>query len=598
MSVPERLQALRAEMEKRGIDIYMIPSEDYHQSEYVGDHFKAREYISGFNGSAGTVVVTKTEAGLWTDGRYFIQAAEQLQGSTINLMKMGEPGVPTVNEFILDKMNEGGVLGYDGRVVTVGQGMALENGLKKKNATIKYDEDLLDSIWTDRAPLSEEKVWLLTLEQTGESTLDKIARIRKEMADKGANVHVVTTLDEVSWIFNMRAKDVLYTPVVLSYAAITEDDIVLFINDAKLSDEIKETFKKDGITIKPYNDVYAYVRELKDGTNLLIDPDRLNYALYKDIPAGVNKIEAMNPAVMMKAIKNETEIKQTRHAHLMDGVAVTKFAYWLQKNNGKIKMTELSVSDKLEEFRREQGAFDLSFTTIAGYGHHGAIVHYDPTPETDIEIKQENFLLVDSGGQYPDGTTDITRTFAMGPLTDEMKVHYTTTLRGHLALGSAKFMYGCYGFNLDILARKPFWDMSLNYNHGTGHGIGHILSVHEGPAGIRWKVIPEKHEAAVIESGMIISNEPGIYIEGSHGIRIENEVLVREACENEYGKFMEFENLTLVPYDVNGILPELMTDDELKALNDYHARVCKEITPFLTEEEASWLKEVTKPLSK
>lgn len=596
MNIPERVAALRAEMAKRGIDVYMIPSADYHQSEYVGEHFKAREFISGFDGSAGTVVVTKDAAGLWTDGRYFIQAAQQLEGSGIELFKMGEEGVPSTDAYILDVLPEGGTVGFDGRVLAVDEGLELEAGVAAKNGKIAYGEDLLDSIWEDRPALSEAPVWRLTLEQTGASTTQKIGRIRTKMYEYGATHHVVTTLDEISWIFNMRANDVEYTPVVLSYAAIETDAVLLFINKDKLSEEIQTELTEIGVTLKPYNDIYEYVQKLSSDVKLLIDPQRLNYALYKDIPADVTKIEQENPAVIMKAMKNEAEIANTTECHIRDGVACTKFSYWLKKNIGKIPMTEISAADKLEEFRKEQGAFELSFETIAGYAHHGAIVHYAATPETDIPLEPRNMLLLDSGGQYPNGTTDITRTYILGDITEEMKVHYTAVLRSHLDLAMAKFLHGCTGYNLDILARQPMWELDLDFNHGTGHGVGHILSCHEGPTGFRWYIVPAKHETHPIEAGMVLTDEPGIYIEGSHGIRIENELLVKNGTKNGYGQFMEFEPLTLCPYDMDAVIPELLTEKEKKYLNDYHQKVYDTISPYLDADEKEWLKEVTKAI--
>lgn len=596
MNVPERVEALRKAMAERGIDVYMIPSADYHQSEYVGEHFKAREFISGFDGSAGTVIVTKDEAGLWTDGRYFIQAAQQLEGTGITLFKMGEEGVPSEVEYILDVTPEGGTLGFDGRVLAVDEGAELEEGLLEKNAKIAYGEDLLDGIWEGRPALSEAPVWQLTMEQTGASIEEKIGRIRAKMYEYGATVHVVTTLDEISWIFNMRADDVEYTPVVLSYAAIETENVILFINKDKLSDEIQADFANRGIILKPYNDIYEYVRSLTAADKLLIDPQRMNYALYKDIPADVQRIEQENPAVIMKAMKNEVEIANTRECHIRDGVACTKFSYWLKKNIGKIPMTEISVADKLEELRKEQGAIELSFETIAGYAHHGAIVHYSATEETDIPLETSNMLLLDSGGQYHDGTTDITRTYVLGDITEEMKVHYTAVLRSHIDLANAKFLYGCTGYNLDILAREPMWEMNLDFKHGTGHGVGHILSCHEGPTGFRWYIVPAKHETHPIEAGMVLTDEPGIYIEGSHGIRIENELLVKNIEKNSYGQFMEFEPLTLVPIDLDAVLPEMMTEKEKQYLNDYHKKVYDVISPYLTAEEKEWLKEATRAI--
>ena len=576
-----------------------ISSADNHQSEYVGEFFKARKYISGFTGSAGTVVVTQDMAGLWTDGRYFIQAEAQLQGTGIDLFKMGEEGVPTVDGFVIDKLNENQVLGFDGRLMSSGEGLELETELEKKNVTIKCDEDLVDLVWENRPELSTEKAYELDIKYTGESFESKLQRIREVMKENNATSHVVTTLDEVAWIYNIRGNDVSYTPVVLAYSVITLDEAYLFIDENKLDEEIKGKFENAKVYIKPYNDVYEFVKNTKEDEVLLLDTERVNYSLYKSIPCKVKKVEVQNPAVLMKAMKNETEVNNIRKAYVKDGVACTKFMYWLKNNVGKIKITELSASEKLLQFRQEQEGFvDLSFETIAGYKEHAAMMHYSATEESDYEIKAEDMFLVDSGGHYYNGSTDITRTYILGEISEELKTHFTAVARGMINLSMAKFLYGCKGYNLDILARGPIWDLGIDYKCGTGHGVGYMLSIHEGPAGFRWYIVPAKHETASFEEGMVITNEPGIYIEGSHGIRIENQLVVKKMEKNINGQFMGFDAITMSPIDLDGIDTDLMTKREIEYLNAYHKEVYETVSPYLNEEEKEWLKEYTRPVGR
>ena len=597
MSIPNRLSALRKIMEEKKVDAYIIPSADNHQSEYVGEYFKARKFISGFTGSAGTVVVTKDRAGLWTDGRYFIQAEAQLAGSGIELFKMGEEGVPSVDEFVVNYLPENSVLGFDGRLISAGEGLDLENQLSDKNVVIKCDEDLIDMIWEGRPALSEEKAFELDVKYSGETFKSKIVRIRNVMRENNATMHVVTTLDEVAWIFNIRGNDVSYTPVVLAYAVITLNEVYLFINENKLDENLKSKFKKSNIHIKPYNDIYEFVRNLNENETIMLDKERVNYSLYNSVPSNVKKIEIENPAVLMKAMKNEIEIKNIKNAYIKDGIACTKFMYWLKNNVGKERITELSASEKLLQLRKEQEGFvDLSFETIAGYKEHAAMMHYAATEETDYEVKAEHMFLVDSGGHYYEGSTDITRTYILGEISDELKTHYTAVVRGMINLSMAKFLYGCRGYNLDILARGPMWDMGIDYKCGTGHGVGYMLSVHEGPSGFRWYIVPSKHETTPFEEGMVITNEPGIYMEGSHGIRIENQLVVKKLEKNLNGQFMGFEAITMSPIDLDGINPELMTKREKEYLNTYHKNVYDTIHPYLNEEEREWLKEYTRAI--
>ncbi len=591
--IPTRLQALRDEMVKRNIAIYIVPTSDFHESEYVGEYFTARKYITGFTGSAGIAVITMKEAGLWTDARYFIQAANQLEGSTVTLYKMGEEGVPTVDEYIENTLEEGQTLGFDGRVVNSAWGKKLEDIVEKKNGSLAVEEDLVDIIWTDRPMLSAEQVRILGFEHTGKNTADKIADIRKQMEEKGADVHLLTSLYDIAWILNVRGNDIHCVPVVLSYLALTKDECIWFVQKEVLTDELSAYLAANNITTREYDSFYEYVKEISEDKTVLMNKSVVNYRICNSVAEGVKVIDEADPSVLMKAQKNEVELNNTRAAHIKDAVAMCKFMYWLKTNVGKISMTEISASDYLENLRKEQGAFDLSFDTICGYAEHGAIIHYGATPETDVAIQPEGLLLVDSGGQYLEGTTDITRTFAVGPVTEEMKSDFTRVLRSNLNLANAKFLYGCSGLNLDVLARQPLWEANLDYKHGTGHGVGHVLNVHEGPNGFHWG---RKGYAATLEEGMITTDEPGIYIEGKYGIRLENELVCRKGDKNEYGQFMHFENLTFVPFDLDAVDTNQMNETEKRYLNEYHKAVYEKIAPYLTVEEAEWLKTYTREI--
>ncbi|HBF0310472.1 TPA: aminopeptidase P family protein [Clostridioides difficile] len=597
MNIKDRLSGLRKFMEEKNIDAYMIPSSDNHQSEYVGDYFKSREFISGFNGSAGTVIVTKDEAGLWTDGRYFIQAESQLEGSTIKLFKMGQEGCPTTDEYLYKNIPEGGTLGFDGRVISAREGATLAEKLSKKGIKIEYQYDLIDGIWPDRPALSDSKAFLLDVKYCGESFSSKLARLREKMSEKGTSTHVITTLDDIAWLFNIRGGDVKYNPVVLSYAVITLKEVYLFVDESKLNEEILNELAKENVQIKPYNYVYEFVKNIDKTEKVLLDGTKLSYTIYNNIPCEVEKVDEFNPVMFFKAQKNEVELENIRNSHVKDGVAFTKFMYWLKKNVGKMEITEISATQKLEDLRREQeGFFEPSFNTIAAYKEHAAMMHYSATPESNYKLEAEGLFLVDSGGQYYDGTTDITRTTVLGPISDELKLHFTSVARGMINLSKAKFLHGCRGYNLDILSRSCMWNMGIDYQCGTGHGIGFVLNVHEAPNGFRWRVVPERFDSAVLEEGMVTTNEPGIYREGSHGIRTENEIVVRKAEKNFYGQFMEFEVVTLAPIDLDGIVPELMNKDEKDYLNWYHKLVYDKISPFLTDEEREWLKVYTRAI--
>lgn len=597
MSVPQRLAALRSLMKEKGMDAYLIPTDDFHASEYVGDHFKCRQYMTGFTGSAGTAVVMQDMAGLWTDGRYFIQAAAQLEGSTVELFKMGEPDVPTVHEFLEKNMPQGGCLGFDGRTVSAQEAEELEKKLSAKNASIKCEEDLVGMVWEDRPALSAEPVKELSVKWCGKSRADKCREIRKEMEKKGADAFILTTLDDIAWLLNIRGGDVPCNPVVLSYLAMTQDAIILFANETVFPSDVKEALVSDGVEIRLYDDVYAYAASIPSGNSVLMCKAKANSRLVAGLAQGVKLIDEENLTLLPKAVKNPTEIENERIAHIKDGVAVTKFIYWLKKNVGKIPMTEISAAEYLNGLRAQQENFmGNSFDPIISYGEHAAMNHYSATPETDVAIEPHGLLLADTGGQYLEGTTDVTRTIAMGPVSDEQKMYFTAVLRGTLSLAAAKFRYGCRGVNLDYLARGPLWELGKDFNHGTGHGVGYYLNVHEAPNGIRWRIVPERNDSAVLEEGMITSDEPGYYVEGEYGIRHENLIVCKKAEKTEFGQFMCFEHLTMAPFDLDAVVPEQMSERERGLLNAYHKEVYEKISPYLEEEEKEWLKEATRAI--
>ena len=594
--IQERLNSLRTLMRERGMDAYLVPTADFHESEYVGDYFKCRSFMTGFTGSAGTLVVTLEDAALWVDGRYFVQAGNQLKGSSVRLMKMGEEGVPEISDFIIDAVKEGGCLGFDGRVVDSFTGLELEKRLDEKGASVKYQEDLIDQVWTDRPALSARPVWILKEEFAGKSASEKLSDLRGEMKKAGASVHVLTSLDDIAWLLNIRGDDVRCNPVVLSYLAVTGTEAFLFINPQVLDQETEAYLKGLGITLKPYDEIYEYIKTLQN-EKVLLETARVNYAIIRGLDSSNEIINQMNPTVLAKAVKNPVEIENMKKAHIKDGVVMARFACWLKKNIGKIPMDEISLEKKLDSMRFEtEGNLGLSFDTISAYGANAAMCHYSATEETNTPVEPRGFYLVDSGGQYYEGTTDITRTFAMGPLTKEEKEHYTLVLISMLRLGDVKFPYGARGLTLDYAARQVFWDRGLNFNHGTGHGVGYLLNVHERPVGIRWKMVPERMDSCVLEPGMISSDDPGIYIEGSHGIRTENLMLCVKREKNEYGQFLGFEYLTCAPIDLDGVEKSLMTDHDVELLNRYHAHVYETLSPYLEGEEKEWLKEATRAI--
>ena len=595
MTVKERITALRERMKEKKIDAYLVPTDDFHASEYVGEYFKCRKYITGFTGSAGTAVIMQDMAGLWTDGRYFIQAAAQLEGTGVDLFKMGEPGVPTIHQFLEEKLGEGMCLGFDGRTISAKEAAELSEALGKKGASLSVDYDLVGEVWEDRPALSCEPVMELDVKWAGESRADKCAKIRKAMEEKGADAFVLTSLDDIAWLLNIRGGDVHCCPVVLSYLVMTQKEIKLFANEKVFPAEVLDALAKDGVTLLPYDSIYEYVKTFAKDMKVLLCKQKANSRLVSNIPAEVEILDEENLTLLPKAIKNPVEVENERIAHIRDGVALTKFIYWLKKNVGKIPMTELSAEEKLYSFRAQQENFiDNSFDPIISYGVHAAINHYSATPETDIPIEPRSFLLADTGGNYYEGTTDTTRTIVMGPVTDEQKKFFTAVLRGMLNLGNAKFRYGCTGVNLDYLARGPLWELGQDFNHGTGHGVGYLLNVHEGPNSFRWKVVPGNN--AVLEEGMITSDEPGYYVEDGYGIRHENMIVCKKAKKTQFGQFMCFEFLTMVPFDLDAVVPEQMTAHERELLNNYHAQVYEKISPYLDEDEKAWLKEATRAI--
>lgn len=583
-------------MKEKKIDAYLVATDDFHGSEYVGDYFKCRKYITGFTGSAGTAIITQDMAGLWTDGRYFIQAADQLRDTTIELFKSGEPGVPTVHQFLNDKLEEGMCLGFDGRTVSAREAEELQELLQEKHITFSVNDDLIGEIWEDRPVLSCEPVMELDIRWTGKSRADKIAEIREQMKAKEADTFILTSLDDIAWLLNIRGNDIHCCPVVLSYLVMMENELRLYANAAAFSEEICSNLEADGVKIYPYDDVYSYVQSISSDKKVLLSRANVNSRLVSNIPSEVTILDEPNLTLLPKAVKNETEMENERIAHIKDGVAVTKFIHWLKKNVTRTTITELSAAEKLYQFRSEQEHFlGDSFDPIIAYGTHAAIVHYSATEATDIPLEARGMVLADTGGHYLEGTTDITRTIVLGPVTAKEKKFFTAVLRGNLNLAAAKFKYGCTGLNLDYLARGPLWELGEDYNHGTGHGVGYLLNVHEGPNSFRWKNLPG-NPAPVLEEGMITSDEPGYYLENEFGIRHENLVLCKKAEKTSFGQFMCFEPLTMVPFDLEGINPEEMTERERKLLNDYHQKVYTTISPYLDEEEKEWLKQATREI--
>ena len=589
-TICERIAALRAAMKEQNIQAYIIPTTDPHLSEYPAACWKYREWISGFTGSAGTVVVTLDKAGLWTDSRYFLQAEMQLEGTGIDLYKLMLPETPSIPQFLLAELGEGDTVGLNGLTYSLADAQSLELALKKKGVALNTGLSLIDPIWKDRPAVPEAQIFEMPVELSGKSSEDKLIEINQMLHKAGADCTVLSALDEVAWTANIRGTDVSYNPVAISYAYVSDKENVLFINPKKVPAEIAEHLKKEGWVLADYGKLFDYLQRLPENIRVFLDRSKTNMAIYNALPKGAEIIDGISPANHLKSIKNETEIKGFRNAVLKDGIALTKFYFWLEKQMAAgEKVTELSASHKLTELRSEQPLYVMdSFASISSYGPHGAVVHYSPTPETDTELKPDNLYLLDSGAQYLDGTTDITRTIALCEPTEQMKKDFTRALKGTIGIAKCKFPAGIRGCLIDAFARKAFWDAGINYLHGTCHGIGHCLNVHEGPQSIRMEENP-----VILEPGMVMSDEPAMYRAGEYGIRTENMVLIRKDSETEFGTFLGFETLTLCYIDTRLVIPSMLSVREHAWLNKYHQQVYETLSPHLTEEEKEWLKEKT-----
>ena len=596
MNVKERIAAFRARMAQEEYAAVVVPTADSHASEYIADHFKTRQWLCGFTGSAGTLVVGREEAALFTDGRYFIQAERQLAGSGVTLMRMGQPGVPGVEEYTA-QLAKGGKAGVDFGVVSERFMQKLSAAMLATGGRLVDTGDWFDALWTGRPAMPDAKAFALGMPYAGRSAASKLDAIRVEMRKAGAQLHVTNVLDDIAWTLNVRGGDVHCTPVVMSYLTVGEDEAVWYVDPAKVSDELCAELDAQGVRVAPYDAIEGALREVAPGTRVMADTGRLTARLCAAL-AQTQLVEHANPAMAMKAIKNEVELRNLRMAHVRDGAAVTRMMYWLKKNVGRIPMTEMSVQEKLLGLRQEQEGFlDLSFNTICAYRSNAAMMHYSASETSNAVIEPRDLLLIDSGGQYIEGTTDITRTFALGEVEPEQKLHFTAVLCSMLNLANAKFLHGCTGINLDILSRGPIWDLGIDYRCGTGHGVGYLLSVHEGPNSFRWHKSPTRNEDTVLEAGMVTTDEPGIYIEGSHGIRTENELVCVAREENEYGQFMAFETITCCPIDLDAVIPEQMSPRQREWLNSYHAFVRDTLMDWMQgEDEKAWLREATRAI--
>ena len=588
-TINNRLHQLRMWLKLNNLQAFVIPSTDPHLSEYPASHWKSREWISGFTGSAGTVVITANKAGLWTDSRYFLQAAEQLEGTDIVLYKEMLPGTPGITDFLASQLKPGETVGLDGRMFSITQFEQIKAELEKHAIGVQPCPDPMEEIWEDRPAIPEAPAFIYDLKYAGVNCADKIETIRQELKKQGATSVMLSALDEIAWTLNLRGNDVHCNPVVVSYLLITHKEAIYFISSGKVTPEVKTYLNQHGVTLHDYQETEAYLSALKE-PDILMNADKTNYSIYSAVHPDCKIIRGESPVSLLKAIRNEQEIAGLHEAMRKDGVALVKFLKWLEEALPSGRETELSIDRKLHEFRAGQELYmGESFDTIAGYKEHGAIVHYSATQESNTTLQPKGFLLLDSGAQYLDGTTDITRTIALGELTEEEKTDYTLILKGHIALAMAVFPEGTRGAQLDVLARMPLWTHRMNFLHGTGHGVGHFLSVHEGPQSIRMNENP-----VVLQSGMVTSNEPGVYKAGSHGIRTENLTLVRKAGEGLFGNYLEFETITLCPICTKGIIKEILTTEELQWLNNYHRKVYDVLSPALNEEEKAWLKEATK----
>lgn len=587
-----QLSDLRRRMEQENIQFYLIMTDDFHGSEYVGDYFKCREYVSGFSGSAGTLLAGPEETCLWTDGRYFLQAETQLAGSGITLCCSGQPGVLTLEEYLDKFLQKGQTLAFDGRCVMAGFGETLRTIAKSKGVNVRSDVDLVDDVWQDRPFLSREPVWILKECYAGESRKDKTERIREILKEKKVDRFLLSSLEDICWLLNVRGGDVECTPVVLSYLLFGREEILWYVQTEAISDSVRAEIEGDGITILPYEQIYEDIGKLPADSWILYDKNHVNDALVHRFPETITAVDEMNPTQMLKAVKNPTEVENERRAHIKDGVAVVRWLFWLKNRADFDRVTEMEAAERLEAFRAEQGGYiGPSFAPILASGVHGAIVHYSADEQSNVLLEPQGFLLADTGGHYLEGTTDITRTIAMGPLTQKQKELYTTVLRGHIALARAVFLRGAAGVSLDVLARTPLWEKGYDYNHGTGHGVGYLLSVHEGPNSFRYRPAMSRGNDCSLEEGMITSDEPGVYLAGEFGIRLENLLVCVKRLENDFGTFLGFEPLTMVPFDRDAILTESLTNEELDWINAYHREVYRKISPHLNEEERQWLAE-------
>ncbi len=592
----EQLELFQQKMVEQNINAYIIPTNDYHGSEYVGDFFKGRNYLSGFTGSAGTLVVLQNKSYLWTDGRYYIQAAKQIEGNNIELMKMDQKDVPSIIEFLVNTLKPGDTLAFDGKVMSTSFVIDLKNKLNPQ-IKVKADIDLLNDVWKDRPELPFSVIYKLNEIFTGKPYKDKLKSIKEKMVEYNCDMHIISSLEDQAWLYNLRANDILHTPVFLGFTIITNESTTLFVNLNKLTIDVEKYLDENEVIVRPYEAIYKFCQTVNN-KKILMDLAKTNYLLYETLENANLIIDRENPSLLLKAIKNDVEIANIKEAHIKDGVSMTKLMYHIKNNleNG-IEMTELSLTKLIQKLRKENKGFvDLSFNTICAFKEHGAMMHYSATPESNIKIEGNSFLLIDSGGHYLEGTTDVTRTFAVGRITDQMRVHYTTVLKSVINLSQAIFLRGCTGINLDVLAREPIWKTLIDYKSGTGHGVGNLLSVHEAPNAFRWKKSPNRNEEAPIEPGMITTNEPGIYLEDKYGIRIENEMLCVSKKVNEWGEFLGFETLTFVPIDLDAIKPSLLSKEEKEWLNQYHQMVYDTISPHLTDDEAIWLKDYTRSI--
>lgn len=590
MRVNDKVKKLRELMDKKGITAYIVPTSDPHQSEYVAEHYKDRAWITGFTGSAGIAIVTQNEAILWTDGRYFIQAEKELAGSEFKLYKMNIPGFPTYSEYLQEALRDGDSIGFNGKVFDESSFEKLTDLFKEKDISFVDEYDLVGEIWEDRPALPSSKAFVLEEIYSGKSTREKIEEIRKELNKKDADYFLLGSLDDIAWLYNIRGRDVSNNPVVISYALVTKDKAYLFVDGDKIDKEVEEFLGQNGVEIHAYDEVLNFVKKFEPNTRVLLDKNRVNRWLFSGIPLECKVISEMNITTKLKGIKNFTEIENQRTAYIKDGVALVKFYKWIDENIGKIEINEISAEEKLLECRKEQKGFvEPSFGTISAYKANAAMMHYSASEESYAVLKPEGLYLVDSGGQYFDGTTDITRTVALGPITDEEKRDFTLTLKGHINLISARFLEGTSGHVLDILSRYPLWQEGIDYKCGTGHGVGYMLNVHEGP-----HRISQMPNNVAMEKGMIVTIEPGVYKAGSHGIRIENVVVVDKDIKNDSGQFMKFEVLSLFPIDLECINVEMLSEKEKDWLNNYHKEVYDKLSPYLNEEEKAWLKNETR----